>query len=56
MSLYNLFFNFFVPKSMRDDLKCKIDKGDYEVVVAFNEVGEEVILEFPKAYKGIVSV
>ena len=56
MSLYNLFFGFFAPKSMRDETKCKVDKGDHEIVVAFNEVGEEVLIQFPKAYKGIVSV
>jgi hypothetical protein len=36
--------------------KCKIDNGDYKIVIAFNEVGEEVILQLPKAYKGIVCV
>ena len=56
MSFYTRFFDFFVPKSVKEDTKCKIDNGDYEIVVAFNEVGEEVILQLPKAYKGIARV
>ena len=41
MSFYTRFFDFFVPKSVKEDTKCKIDNGDYEIVIAFNEVGEE---------------
>jgi len=56
MSLYDRFFNIFVPKTIKYDLKTEHIKERYEIVTAINEAGEEVTLEFPKAYKGIVSI
>ena len=56
MSLYDKLFNIFVPKTLDYDPKPKYHKNGYEIITTTNEVGEEVILEIPKSYKGIVSV
>lgn len=56
MSLYDRLFNIFVPKTIKYDMKTQRVKEGYEIVTATNEVGEEIILEFPKVHKGIVSV
>ena len=56
MSLYDKLLNIFVPKTIKYDLKTEHIKEGYEIVIAINEAGEEVTLEFPKAYKGIVSI
>lgn len=56
MSLYDRLFGIFVPKTIKYDLKMEHTKEGYEIVTAINEAGEEVTLEFPKTYKGIVSI
>ena len=56
MSLYDQLFNIFIPKTIKYDIKTKYDKDGCEIITTINEVGEEVTLTFPKAYKGIVSV
>lgn len=56
MSLYDRLFNIFIPKTLRYDVKTEHTKEGYEIVTAINEAGEEVTLEFPKTYKGLVSI
>ena len=56
MSLYDRLFSIFVPKTIKYDIKTEHIKEGYEIVNAINEAGEEVILEFPKTYKGLVSI
>ena len=56
MNIYERLFNIFIPKTLDYDLKPDYDKDGYKIVTAINEVGEEVILAFPKSYKGLVSV
>ena len=56
MNIYERLFNIFIPKTIEYDPKPNYHKDGYEIVTAINEVGEEVILEFTKSYKGLVSV
>lgn len=56
MNLYDKILNIFAPKPVHKDYKSKYTKEGFEVIVATNEVGEEVILEIPKDYKGIIRV
>jgi len=56
MSFYTKLLSYFVPRNSFSEPKSTFEEGDYEVIVAVNEVGEEVILYFPKSDKGIVSV
>jgi hypothetical protein len=56
MSIYERLFNIFIPKTLEYDLKPDYHKDGYEIVTAINEAGEEIILEFPKFYKGLARV
>lgn len=56
MNFYDKILNIFAPKPVQKDYKSKYTKEGFDVIVATNEVGEEVILEIPKDYKGIIRV
>lgn len=56
MNIYERLFNIFIPKTIEYDPKPNYHKDGYEIITAINEAGEEIILEFPKSYKGLVSV
>jgi len=52
MSFYTRLLNYLSPR--QEEPKYIYDQGDYEVVIAKNEVGEKIILHFQKPYKGVV--
>jgi hypothetical protein len=54
MSFYTKLLNYLSPS--QESPKYIYDQGEYEVVIAKNEVGEKLILHIQKPYKGVVRV
>jgi len=54
MSFYTRLLNYL--SLSKEEPKYIYDQGEYEAVIAKNEVGEKIIIHFQKPYKGVVQV
>lgn len=51
MSFFSKLLEYVVPKSNTSEPKFTFESQDHDIVVARNEVGEQIILYIPKRYK-----